>query len=143
MSTAPRQNREIGDENGSNSSPKAKTTFFSLPCELRQKILLKTTPDRRTECACFYDGSRLWSERDLVRQVESHTSMLSDVHPRLEGDLQFVRKKWLSDVDKIFRKCSGSIEIDASTGTIKTRSGWQMLDPIACKLRADGVLQWL
>lgn len=81
----------------------------------------------------------------MVQKIKEHAAMLGNVHPSLKEDLLFVEKKWLSDVNAIWEYCEdrNCIRKDDRAGTVEGYSSDRLLDPVACRLRAGGILQWL
>jgi hypothetical protein len=73
-----------GSNSKAASNTRTQTSFLSLPCELRQAILVSARPSHR-----------IWSgEKELIRK---RATILRKVHPDIINDVDYAETKWMND----------------------------------------------
>lgn len=114
------------------SKPQTRTTFLTLPHELRQKILresheswiavisrYKWLPDDRYIAIDLVDGHE--PAPDLIDKQPSDntryklekvktinwTQVLRCVCSEIHGDIEYMKKKWLENADRALAQCKG------------------------------------
>jgi hypothetical protein len=107
---------------------KSRTTFISLPREIRQKILYQSSD--LEICICphpefvkhfnsktYLDMNRIVCD-DERKRLGSWYASLTYVHDRVCEDLPYVWAKWMEDVEQLYEACK-----DGSKGIILI---WEM-----------------
>lgn len=113
--------------------PSQRTTFLTLPSELRQAILIDTfTPQPLSSTDTNFTHTGLWVWADTLRQV----------HTDIKGDVTYIEKKWEDEAERLekaafsWKKTRGEVD-----GLVKemswpaSRTSWDGKGPGGIRIR--------
>ncbi|QDS72011.1 hypothetical protein FKW77_001897 [Venturia effusa] len=84
-----------------------KTTFLSLPREIRQKILYMSCSLelRVLESSSHYYFTNFYNHKSEVLRMSLWKTTVANMHEKLRDDFEYVYRTWMDEVDALLKEC--------------------------------------